>query len=113
MDPGASEFDSFIHADLCATSAPDGAGQGFNIVPYGPMVKSEEDLPLWGATSAPEQPHPMEPDASGALRVPDASGLRVADSHDLRVPDTALSGSPLWATSVAHDAAFRLSLIHI
>lgn len=107
MDPGASEFDSFIHADLCATSAPDGAGQGFNIVPYGPMVKSEEDLPLWGATSAPEPPHPMEPDASGALRVPDASGLRVADSHDLRVPDTALSGSPLWATSVAHDAAFR------
>lgn len=73
-EPGSSEFDAFIHSDLCAGSSgsQDPAAPPFGFVPFSaPMGKQEDSLPLWGHASS--TPGLIGADPAPALRVSDPS----------------------------------------
>lgn len=71
VEPGSSEFDAFIHSDLCAGSsgAQDSAAASFGFAPFSaPIGKQEESLPLWG-----------HPSSAGLIDMDPAPALRVSD----------------------------------
>ncbi|WFD21057.1 hypothetical protein MCAP1_003313 [Malassezia caprae] len=84
-EPGSSEFDAFIHSDLCAGSsgAQDSAAPPFGFVPFSaPVGKQEDNLPLWS--------HPSSAGLIGADPAP-----------ALRVSDPTFPSPPLWPAAHA------------
>lgn len=73
-EPGSSEFDAFIHSDLCAGSSgsQDSAAPSFGFVPFSaPIGKQEDNLALW--SHPPTAPTLIGADPAPALRVADPS----------------------------------------
>lgn len=107
-EPGSSEFDAFIHSDLCVQDAAAGLNThvahgaqgtpGFPLVPYKPssLCKQEDSsaaaaLSLWTDTTPSSALMCSDPAASGA------SGPAPA----LSMPEHAFSGASIWSSSAS------------
>ena len=120
-EPGSSEFDAFIHSDLCVQDPavassmhpqppppqPPGAHvpATFPFVPY--MCKQEDPaLALWSTGTPPS-----------ALMCPDTTHAQAPAA--LRVPESSFANASIWTPSAAGQNAtptpqpLALSLIHI
>lgn len=111
-EPGSSEFEAFIHSDLCAgpSSSSDATAAAFGFAPYtaGAMVKQEDGVPVWPAASAAAAAATAPAGASPALAAT-AAGLR-GPASDEHPGDAAAFSTALWPAapaSAAHGAPAR------